>query len=182
MIAIRFDHTRFGYASQPLFSDLLWEIHDDRCVGLIGPNGSGKSTLMRLAAGDLTSDNGRILRSKDLTVGYLPQIINLTPGLTLWQEVTSAAEELFAVEAELERVEARLADPAVYGSEGKLTRVLALQERLIEDYTRLGGPGHAGRVRSVLNSLGFSDADLELPVEVLSGGQTKLAGLARLQK
>jgi ATP-binding cassette, subfamily F, member 3 len=180
MIAIRFDHTRFSYTGQPLFSDLLWEIHDDRCIGLIGPNGSGKSTLMRLAAGELTPDDGRILLSKDLTVGYLPQIPSPTPGMTLWQEVYAAAEELFAVEAELERVEARLADPVVYNSTGKLARTLSQQERLIEDYTRLGGPGHAGRVRSVLHNLGFSEADLELPVEVLSGGQAKLAGLARL--
>ena len=180
MIAIRFDHTRFSYTSQPLFSDLLWEIHDDRCVGLIGPNGSGKSTLMRLAAGELTPDDGRILRSKDLTVGYLPQIPELTPGNTLWQEVYTAAEALFAVEAELEQVETRLGDPAVYSDDEKLSRALAQQERLIEDYTRLGGPGHAGQVRSVLHNLGFSDADLELPVEVLSGGQVKLTGLARL--
>jgi ATP-binding cassette subfamily F protein 3 len=44
----------------------------------------------------------------------------------------------------------------------------------------LGGPAYEGRVRSQLKALGFSDADLSLPVDVLSGGQKKLLGLAKL--
>ncbi len=84
------------------------------------------------------------------------------------------------MEAELARVEARLADPAVYGDEKKLTRALDRQAQLLEQYGELGGPGYEGRVRSTLISLGFTEADLDLPVEVLSGGQKKLVGLAKL--
>ena len=180
MIAVNLDRVTVTYVSEPVFENLSWEIHDDRCVGLIGPNGCGKSTLLRLIAGELTSDTGFTVRRKGLTVGYLRQEPRLGPGHTVWQETLAASTELARVEAELARVEAQLADPAVYGDERVLTRTLDRQARLLDEYTQLGGPGYEGRVRSTLHSLGFTDADLHLPVEALSGGQKKLVGLAKL--
>ncbi|MEE9616995.1 MAG: ABC-F family ATP-binding cassette domain-containing protein, partial [Anaerolineae bacterium] len=180
MIAVNLDRVTVTYVSEPVFENLSWEIHDDRCVGLIGPNGCGKSTLLRLIAGELTSDTGFTIRRKGLTVGYLRQEPRLGPGHTVWQETLAASTKLARVEAELARVEAQLADPAVYGDERVLTRTLDRQARLLDEYTQLGGPGYEGRVRSTLHSLGFTDADLHLPVEALSGGQKKLVGLAKL--
>jgi len=180
MIGVNVDHIRYTYVSRPVFSELCWEIHDDRVVGLVGPNGCGKSTLLRLIAGELQVDAGFLVRRKGLRVGYLPQDVKLTPGRTLRQEVASAAEELSRVEAGLASMEVRLADPQVYGDEKALTRTLEQQEKLLEAYAALGGPGFDNRVRTLLLSLGFEEQDFALPVEVLSGGQVKLAGLARL--
>jgi len=180
MIAVNLDRISYTYVSTPVFANLAWEIHDDRVVGLIGPNGCGKSTLLQLIAGELTPDSGFLVRRKGLSVGYLEQHPQLSPGNTVFQEVFSASTELARIESELERIEARLADPDVYGDELVLGRVLAQQERLLHDYERMGGPGYEGRVRSTLRSLGFSSSDESLPVEVLSGGQIKLVGLARL--
>ncbi|MBU0704731.1 MAG: ATP-binding cassette domain-containing protein [Chloroflexi bacterium] len=180
MIAVNLDRVTVTYVSEPIFENLSWEIHDDRCVGLIGPNGCGKSTLLKLIAGELASDTGFTVRKKDLTVGYLRQEPRLEPGRTVWQETLAASTELARVEAELARIEARLADPAVYGDERALTRTLDRQARLLDEYERLGGPGYEGRVRSTLRSLGFAEADFDLPVDVLSGGQKKLVGLANL--
>jgi ATP-binding cassette subfamily F protein 3 len=149
-------------------------------VGLVGPNGGGKSTLLRLMAGELASDTGFVTRRKGLTVGYLAQEPRLAPGRTVWMEALAASTELGQVELELTEIEDRLADPAVYGDEKLLSRVLNRQARLLEEYARLGGPGYEGRVRATLRGLGFGEAELDLPVEVLSGGQKKLIGLARL--
>jgi ATP-binding cassette subfamily F protein 3 len=180
MIAVNLDRVSATYATEPVFEDLSWEIHDDGCVGLVGPNGCGKSTLLRLIAGELSSDTGFTVRRQGLTIGYLSQEPHLEPGHTVWQEALAASTELAHVEADLAQVETRMADPAVYGDEKALTRTLDQQTRLLEEYERLGGPGYEGRVRSTLSSLGFTDADLDLPVEALSGGQKKLVGLARL--
>jgi ATP-binding cassette subfamily F protein 3 len=133
-----------------------------------------------LIAGELVSETGFTIRRKGLSVGRLSQEPRFEPGRTVWQEGLTASTELARVESELARVEAKLADPAVYGSEKGLTRALDRQARLLDEYASLGGHGYEGRVRSTLGSLGFAEADLELPVEALSGGQKKLVGLAKL--
>ncbi|MHB0923796.1 MAG: ABC-F family ATP-binding cassette domain-containing protein [Bellilinea sp.] len=180
MIAVTLDKITYTYVSTPIVADLSWEIHDDRVVGLIGPNGSGKSTLLRLIAGELSPDSGFLVRKKGLTMGYLQQDVQLTPGHTLLQEVLAASGELARVEDELQKVEASLADPVVYGDPKMLARVSDRQEKLLNEFESLGGSNFDSRVRSTLRGLGFSPADFDLPVEALSGGQKKLAGLARL--
>jgi ATP-binding cassette subfamily F protein 3 len=180
MIAVNLDRVTVTYILDPVFEDLSWEIHDDRVVGLVGPNGCGKSTVLRLIAGELKSDSGFLVRQKDLSIGYLQQEPKLEPGRSVWQEALMASAELAQVEAELAEVEAQLSDPAVYGAERALARALNRQARLLEAYEHLGGPSYEGRVRSTLHGLGFGDADFDLPVEVLSGGQKKLVGLAKL--
>ncbi len=181
MIAIHLDQVSVTYIAQPIFQQLSWEIHDDRCVGLVGPNGAGKSTLLRLVQSQLTSDTGYVNRQKGLTVGYLPQEPNLDPEKTVWQEALTASAQLATVNSMLNRVEARLGDPAVYSDEAKLAQVLTEQERLLAQYADLGGAAYEGRVRATLIRLGFdSELTRNLPVSTLSGGQKKLVGLAKL--
>ena len=180
MIAIHLDKVTATYIAQPVFRELSWEIHDDRCVGLVGPNGCGKSTLLRLLAGELVSDTGFRNLQSGLTLGYLTQEPRLDPAATLWHEALRASAQLSAIEAQLEAIEARLAEPAVYGDAEKLAKVLDEQTRLLERYAELGGPAYEGRVRSTLFSLGFTLEDLGLRVATLSGGQKKLLGLAKL--
>jgi len=180
MIAISLDKVSITYISEPIFENLSWEIHDDRCVGLFGPNGCGKSTLLRLIYGELTSDSGFTVRRKGLTIGYLEQEPRLDPEHTVIQEALSASSQIAQIEADLTQIEIRLADPAVYGKEKALQRVLDRQASLLEGHSEIGGPGYKGHVRSTLINLGFSENDFDLPIDALSGGQKKLVGLAKL--
>ncbi len=181
MIAVNIDRVTFTYGSTPILNQVSWQIPDDHCIGLVGANGSGKSTLFRLISGEITSDEGTITRRQGLQIGYLPQDIEFQSDQSLLEVVLSASEELSHVEGELARLDEQFADPEVYGDERALTRLVERQEKLLEKYTRLGGPGFEGQVRSILANLGFNDTQFNLPVEALSGGQRKLLGLARLQ-
>jgi len=181
MIAVHLDAVSVTYVAKPIFHDLSWEIHDNRCVGLVGPNGAGKSTLLRLIAGEVRSDTGFVVRKSGLTVGYLRQEPDLSPGCTVWEEALTASADLAAVDAALHRCEQRLADPLVYTDEAALAHALEEQARLVQRYTELGGPGYEGRVRATLHKLGFrTPADLALVTDTLSGGQKKLLALAKL--
>lgn len=180
MIAVHLDQVTVTYVNDPIFAGLSWEIHDDRVVGLIGANGTGKSTLMKLIAGDLTTESGFLNRKSGLTVGVLRQEPKLNPEHTLLEEALSASSKLAEINTALARVEASLGDPDVYGDEKKLTRALDRQAHLLDQFAALGGHNYESRVRSTLVSLGFDEGQFALPVTVLSGGQKKLVGLAKL--
>jgi ATP-binding cassette, subfamily F, member 3 len=181
MIAIHLHALSVTYIAKPIFIDLSWEIHDDRCVGLVGPNGAGKSTLLRVIAGDLIADGGSVMRSSGLTVGYLRQEPALMSGITVWQEALTASTELAELERQLEACERRLADPAVYGDDDALARVLDQQARLLHHFEELGGLNYEGRIRAALARVGFAtEIELNLLTDTLSGGQRKLLGLAKL--
>ena len=180
MIAVNLDRVSVSLATEPVFENLSWEIHDDRCVGLVGPNGAGKSTVFRLIADELQSDTGFNTHQKDISIGYLAQEPQLRAGRTVWQEALAASTELTQIEVDLLHVEASLSRPEIYGEEKSLARALERQSRLLLRYEELGGPGYENRVRGTLRSLRFSEDELELPVEALSGGQKKLLGLAQL--
>jgi len=178
MIAVTLDQIKVAYAQATVFSDLSWEAHDDRVVGLVGPNGCGKSTMLKAIAGEVCPSAGTISSRSGLTVGYLPQTIEFPEDGSVFETVRRGAVALLEVERDLAVVETRLIDPAVYEDEDALTAVLHEQEVLLEAYDRLGGPGLESRIRSILHSLGFSKKDTDRSVNVLSGGQKKMVALA----
>jgi ATP-binding cassette subfamily F protein 3 len=180
MLAVNLNNLKLDLFARHILTRVDWEIHDDRCVGLIGANGAGKSSLLKLIAGELTPDGGSITRAKGLTIGYLQQDPALDPDRTALEETLSASAELPAIEAELRQIENRLGQPDVYSNEKALARTLETQQRLLERYEELGGLNYEKRVRDTLRGLGLDDANFNTKVVNLSGGQKKLVGLAKL--
>ncbi len=63
-----------GYIpGQPVLRDLNLRIDMDDRIALLGANGNGKSTLSKLLAARLEAEEGSLLRSKKLKVGYFAQ-------------------------------------------------------------------------------------------------------------
>jgi zinc transport system ATP-binding protein len=52
-------------------------------VTLIGPNGAGKTTLVRVMLGLLKPDAGRVERMRGITIGYMPQKLQVPENLPL---------------------------------------------------------------------------------------------------
>ena len=65
-----------------VFSDLSLSIPPKARIGFVGENGSGKSTLLKILVGLDDPDSGTISRSKDLSIGYLPQQIEIASDKT----------------------------------------------------------------------------------------------------
>jgi len=80
MIALHLDNVSVTYIAVPIFTGLSWEVHDDRCVGLVGPNGAGKSTLLKIlsritepSAGRVTL-RGRVASLLEVGTGFHPEL------------------------------------------------------------------------------------------------------------
>ena len=181
MIVVSLNNVSLVLGARPIFRDLSWEIQHDQRVGLIGPNGAGKSSLLKLVTGEYEAETGgQVVKARGVTIGCLAQEPQLDTNLSAFEAALAGNPRVAELETELNQLEARLAQPAVYGDERVLARVLGQQQNLVEEYRALGGDNYAGRVRELLRGLGLSDDDCARPVGLLSGGQKKLVGLARL--
>ncbi|MGH2582087.1 MAG: ribosomal protection-like ABC-F family protein [Anaerolineales bacterium] len=174
------DRVSVSFNAQPIFKDLSWQIHKDRCVGFVGPNGAGKSTLLKLISGEMKSEKGFANRRGKLSIGGLHQEPRLDQNLNVLEEALTASDEIRALEQRIDQVEREMGTPAVYQNEKKLTNKVDQHAGLLEEHVRLGGSGYEGEMRATLLSLGFTEDELGLPVSALSGGQKKLVGLAKL--
>jgi ATP-binding cassette subfamily F protein 3 len=180
VIIVNLDSIVHSYGTQTVLEGLSWEIKAGQKIGLVGPNGAGKSTMLRIIAREASPEAGSIYRRKGTRIGYLAQDPVLDPERTVWEEILSAAKDLVRVEAELHRLEARMADSGVYGDEKALQRVLAAHARAQAEFERQDGYRYQSRAREALRTLGLDEADFDLPVSALSGGQKKLVGMAKL--
>jgi heme exporter protein A len=61
---LRFENVALRRGGRLLFEDLNFAIEAGEVLQVAGPNGSGKSSLIRLAAGLLRAERGRVERSK----------------------------------------------------------------------------------------------------------------------
>jgi zinc transport system ATP-binding protein len=68
---------------QMVLHDVSLRVREGEVVTLIGPNGAGKSTLLKVLMGLTPADSGIIRRKPGLTIGYVPQHIEIDPALPL---------------------------------------------------------------------------------------------------
>jgi ATP-binding cassette subfamily F protein 3 len=166
------------FGDRVLFDHVTWQITDRERVGLCGPNGAGKTTLLKMMAGLDEPDSGAILKPAVLTVGYLPQDGLDHSGRSLFDEASSAFDELLAMKGEMHALEERLGDPSIPEAEHEamLHRYSDLQDR----FRLHDGYSIELKTATVLQGLGFRPSDFQRPTETFSGGWQMRIALARL--
>ena len=167
------------FGGRTIFRNLSWSLQDGEKIGLVGPSGWGKSTLMQILAGIEPPDAGTVTYRRGARVAYLAQEFAGTPGRSAFDELLAASGDLSRLEHELNEAEARMADPAVLEDADEFDRVMHLHADLLEQYEKAGGGAIRSRAEALLESLGFDQDAWERPMELLSGGQRKLVGIAR---
>jgi ATP-binding cassette subfamily F protein 3 len=170
MILVATDKIYKDYSAEPVLEAIDLQVKKGQKVALIGPNGSGKTTLLRIIAGELEPDSGRVMLAKGCKVGYQRQKFTFTPGSTVLEEGLSVFAHLAELEEELRRLEQDL-----NGEEA-----LNKYAQLSHEFEERGGYSYPARTRSVLHGLGFSEAELDQEVALLSGGQQSRLALAKL--
>lgn len=80
------------FSAKPLFQDVGFVINPRDRIALVGKNGAGKSTLLKIIAGLQEPTGGVVARQKDMTIGYLPQVMLTTDSRSLEEEAMLAFE------------------------------------------------------------------------------------------
>jgi branched-chain amino acid transport system ATP-binding protein len=92
-----------GYDDIVIVHDISIEVNAGEIAAILGPNGSGKSTLIKSILGFAKLFKGKVLyRNRDVTgvasdravnmgIGYVPQINNIFPNLTIAENLDMGA-------------------------------------------------------------------------------------------
>lgn len=173
MSLIQLSNIKKNYGPNEVLRGVECSIFNHSRIGLVGVNGSGKTTLVRIILGEVEEDEGEVIRQRGLKIAYLPQIPLLNEDNTVLEEALETNRDLHDLGELLEAVEQKLSS----ASESETDALIREQARLSELYERQGGYRHRADTEAMLEKLGFTRADLSLPVRALSGGQKNRLGL-----
>ncbi len=172
---IKLNNVSKYFGTRLLFENISFEINENDKIGLIGENGIGKTSLFKIMTDDLSYDDGEISKSSDLSVGYLKQINDTDPEISIYDEVLKAYPRLIALEKEIENVTLDITL-----NHGDTNELVDRQHRLSVEYENKGGFLYKSMVKSTLLGLGFSEDELVKKMETLSGGEKTRVMLAKL--
>ena len=149
-----------------LFKNLSLGISKGQAVALVGPNGAGKSTLLKILAEKIIPQEGKVVKARDLKIGYLEQDPDFPGFSTIGDFIYSADNRQQVLIREYESLlEQENPDQALLG-------------RLTDEISELNAWEYEHEIKTILARLSIHRPD-QL-ISTLSGGQKKRLALAKL--
>ena len=160
-------------AGQPLLRGVSFKLERGERLTIAGRNGAGKTTLLRMLAGETSIDRGELSVAKGVRLALHDQRPPRAREMPLREYVLSGCDEELQIEAELAKLEAKMA--AGTSDEGLLSRYARAQARL----EARGGYLWRDRAIVMARGLGFRSEELDRSLDTFSGGELTRASLAR---
>ena len=176
---ISIDNLKVEFGVKPLFDNVSFVVNDNDRIALMGKNGAGKSTMLKIISGLQEPTSGTVSVSKDTTVGYLPQVMNLQDSTTLHDEVLKAFGDVQRQQQLIERMGRELAERTDYETDSYMQLVhkyTSEQDR----FQMMGADNYEAEIERTLTGLGFKRADFDRPTSEFSGGWRMRIELAKI--
>ena len=135
--------------------------------------------MLKIFAGLQSPTAGNISVPKELTIGYLPQQMQLTDTRTVREEAEQAFDQIHQLEKQLERLTLELAERTDYESES-YHDLIDKVTHLTEHFQMMGGNSYQAELERTLMGLGFVRDDFERLTSEFSGGWRMRIELAKL--
>ena len=168
-----------AYGGFVLLDKINFHISETDKIGLVGKNGAGKSTILKLICGLQNPTSGRVDKPKELSIGYLPQIMEHHRGRSVLEEAMTAFDNTARLEGEIAEVTRELETRTDYESDdyaSLIERLTALNDRLEMSHSE---PPEV-QARRTLLGLGFLDDELCRLTETFSQGWNMRIELAKI--
>ena len=148
-------------------------------IALVGKNGAGKSTMLKIMAGLQQPTSGNVAVQRNVTLGYLPQVMVLTDDCTVLEETEKAFSHVHSMQAEIERLGNELSERTDYETPEYMELVEIFTHKS-EYFQMIGGMNYRAEMERTLQGLGFSISDFSRPTKEFSGGWRMRIELAKL--
>lgn len=173
------ENLRVEFGVRPLFSDVSFVVGDKERIALVGKNGAGKSTMLKIIAGLQQPTSGIVSVAKEMTIGYLPQVMKLSDTKTVREETELAFAEIHRIQDEVDSLNNQLAERSDYESE-EYHDLIERFTRESERFQMMGGTNYQAELEQTLIGLGFRRSDFERSTSEFSGGWRMRIELAKL--
>ena len=176
---ISIDKLGVEFSATPLFLDASFVVNPKDRIALVGKNGAGKSTMLKIIAGMQEPTYGQVARQKDITIGYLPQVMILADSRTVREEAETAFAHISEMQERLEKMNEEIARRTDYESES----YMALIEKFTHEndrFSMMGCTNYQAELERTLQGLGFQRSDFDRPTAEFSGGWRMRIELAKL--
>ncbi len=164
MILLNIENISKSYTEKTILKDVSFGIMDNDKIGLIGINGTGKTTLLKILAGVEETDKGRVIRSNNTNVEYLPQNPYFDPKAKVIEQVFKGTSHNMKVIRDYES--------AINNPNTSKDEIIRLTQTMDE----INGWELESEAKNILTKLGIKN--FEEIVDNLSGGQKKRIALA----
>ena len=169
MALISLHDVSLSFGGLPILDRISMQIEPGERVCLIGRNGEGKSSLMRLIAGELLPDSGRIISQQGVKTGLLSQEVETGLSGTVYTVVAGGVDRHMALLDRHHEVSSRL---AADGSTSLLAELAAVEHAM--------DTSGAWQVRQQIETaLSRLQLEPDQPFAALSGGMQRRVLLAR---
>lgn len=176
---ISVEHLKVEFAARPLFDEATFVVNKRDRIALVGKNGAGKSTMLKIIAGLQQATAGTVARQRDVSIGYLPQVMVLSDDTTLIAEVEKAFGHIHEMKQRVDDLNNELASRTDYESPDYMELVEAFS-RESERLQMMGAMNYRAEIERTLQGLGFNRTDFERPTREFSGGWRMRIELAKL--
>ena len=180
MIVLSCNNLNKSFGIDSILENVSFTVNEGDKIGIIGINGTGKTTLFKIISGIYGYDSGDIYTSKDCEIGYLEQNTNFHSNNNILEEVLEVFSDLIKMEEYLRELELKIAEKSTNPNSKDLDKLMNEYSNKLEKFADMNGYGYKSEAKGVLKGLGFSDEDMDKPINILSGGEKTRVLLGKL--
>lgn len=177
---IRLNKVSLAFGSRAIFDNVSLHIRRNDRIGLIGPNGTGKSTLFKLICRLTEPGGGDLVFAKDTSIGYLPQEGFVFKKKTIFDEASSAFDDVLHLKSQINKIHTQLENPSLSMQEEDHQLLLDQYAHLQHQFEVVNGAKVDKETGKVLKGMGFKESDFEKNIDTFSGGWQMRVALSRL--
>lgn len=172
MKEIKIENLSHSIGAKELFNQINFSIINEQKVGLIGRNGNGKSTFLKVLAGKLDPEKGKILKPGDYQIGYLSQEPDLNPTQTVLETAFEGNTPIMNAVRSYEQLLLELTEEP---NDKKIQTQFTKAQQQMDTNDAWNADSSAKRILSILGI-----KDMEQNIGSMSGGQQKRVALAQV--